>query len=203
MAIESSPTTNPELLRRLADWSDVAAWLDFMRRYEGLIFDWCRVGGLGAEAAEEVRQRVYARLAVLMRDARYDASRSFRRWLFVIVRRKVLEYLRECGRNPLAALPDEPACPDVDPDDVGSHPLLEWARGVQEHVQATVNAKAWEVFWRTDIEGEPLGEVAESLGMSYHAAFMARGRVRLRLAKEGRRRRMGPDPGSDGEGASS
>jgi RNA polymerase sigma factor (sigma-70 family) len=177
--------TSPTLLRRLRDWEDAEAWMDFVGRYRGMIRGWCRDAGLGAEAADEVLQRVLVRLAIKIQAFCYDPSGSFRGWFRVMVRREVVNYRRESARSPagLGAVDRE-----FEVDDVGEetepHALLDKGRRVHDAVKARETEKSWRCFWESDISGIPLAEVAVSLGTSYHAAFMARKRVRARLIEE-------------------
>ena len=201
MASTDDPKTSPTLLRRLRDWRDAPAWLDFVRRYQPLILGWCRAAGLDAEAADEVLDRVLYRLALRMRSFVYDPSRSFRGWLRRLVLRQIIDDWRarhrteggEAVRERLDLIPD-PA--DRDDIDDGPHPLLERGERVQAAVRARVGAGTWSLFWLADVEGVPLPEVARRLGKSYAAAFMARKRVRALLRAEGRKdldERDGPD----------
>src|SRR5205807_4126437 len=75
-------TTSASLLLRLGDRpSDQAAWGEFVDRYGGIIYSWCRGSGLQDADAQDVTQAVLTQLAVQLGRFAYDPSRRFRGWL--------------------------------------------------------------------------------------------------------------------------
>src|SRR5436309_8851518 len=73
--------TSTSLLIRIRDPRDQDAWREFMRRYEGQIYGWCRHWKLQEADARDVTQDVMRKLAEKMRSFSYDPARSFRGWL--------------------------------------------------------------------------------------------------------------------------
>src|SRR6266511_1822296 len=76
-----SPTSASLLARLRQAPTDQESWHQFVRRYGGQIYGWCRHWGLQEADAEDVTQDVLAKLAAKMATFTYDPSRSFRGWL--------------------------------------------------------------------------------------------------------------------------
>lgn len=184
-------TTDGALLERLGDWADHAAWSAFLGRYDRLIR---RVVGsyrFEPEAVEEVCQRIWIELADRMLGYRYDPSRRFRAWLTRLCRSRSLDHWRrqraEFARAGFEDFADIPAPEFAEDDDPARPELLRRASRIQEAVKGRVDARTWEVFWRIAVEDEAVAEVAESVGLSYAAAFAAQRRARRMLREEAAR----------------
>lgn len=203
MNSDETTRTSPTLLRRAADWRDHDAWSEFVARYEPYIQCWCREYRLD-DLADDVCQRFWIDMADKMRSFRYDPGRRFRGWLRRCFHWRVVDALRERGREEqwFRSLDDpslaDPANPRLmarsfdDEDDDEPTPrrllLLELANEVQAAVRGRVQAQSWQVFWHIAIDGWSTRETADALGISYLAAHAAHRRVGDRLAEEGRRR---------------
>src|SRR5262245_49459029 len=75
-------STSISLLARLRTApTDQGAWRDFVHRYAGQIYGWCRHWNLQEADAEDVTQAVLLKLADKMQTFSYDSTRSFRGWL--------------------------------------------------------------------------------------------------------------------------
>ena len=78
--------TDVTLLARLRhDPTDQAAWGDFVARYGPQILRWCRRWDLQEADAEDVTQDVLLKLHGLMATFSYEASKSFRAWLKMLM----------------------------------------------------------------------------------------------------------------------
>ncbi len=63
--------TNASLLRRVrVDAADQAAWSEFVNRYGGQVYAWCRKWHMQEADAQDVTQTVLVKLAVKMRSVR-------------------------------------------------------------------------------------------------------------------------------------
>src|SRR5947209_9302891 len=95
--------TSASLLGRLRNApTDQAAWREFVRRYGGQIYGWCRHWGLQQSDAEDVTGDVLLKLAAKMRAFTYDPGRSFRGWLRTLAHHAWSDFLagrqgREAG----------------------------------------------------------------------------------------------------------
>lgn len=202
--------TSSSLLRKVSGSKNEDAWRTFVCWYQPFIEDVCRSCRLDPDAAEEVTQRVLAHLVRKMKGFSYDPSGSFRGWLTTVVRRKVLDFVRELRQPPgdrasgdaeVQELLEQVAAPPwMDPAsscaDEEAHPLLQEAKAVQARVQAQVRPLTWQAFWLLDIEELPSREVSERLGISIMKVHIYARRVRQRLRQEGEKRLRPEEPGS-------
>ena len=61
------------------------------------------------------------------------------------------------------------------------HAIFNWAA---ERIRGEFQDSTWQAFWRTTIEERDGKEVAESLGLSVGAVYVAKSRVIARLKQE-------------------
>jgi RNA polymerase sigma factor (sigma-70 family) len=203
MNSDDTTRTSPTLLRRTADWRDHDAWREFVARYEPLIRSWCCEYRLDDDLAGDVSQLFWIDLADKMRSFRYDPSRRFRGWLRRCFHWRIVDAIRERGRQELVVrsladlscvdlegflLASEPLDDEDDESASGRLLLLDLAEQVQAAVREKVHARSWEAFWHVAIDGWTTRQTADALDMTYLAAHAAHRRVVDRLAEEGDRR---------------
>src|SRR5881409_1150777 len=100
MDMPADSPTSTSLLGRLRNApTDQAAWREFVRRYGGQIYGWCRHWGLQESDAQDVTQDVLLKLAAKMRAFTYDPARSFRGWLRTLAHHAWSDFL-ESRRRP-------------------------------------------------------------------------------------------------------
>lgn len=197
------PPTSPTLLAALAGPADEAAWRTFVDRYAPLVLDHCRQAGLRAADAEEVRDRVLAKLVTALARMRYDPARSFRGYLRAVVRSAAAGYWKEQGRPGATGLGGDDPLPDG-PAAVGADALgeavdaavsaqLELVARVVARVRRAVRPDTWQAYWQTAVDGVAAPAVARELGKSVGAVYMARHRVAGLLAAEGKALAAGGD----------
>ncbi|MGL6073178.1 MAG: RNA polymerase sigma factor [Fimbriiglobus sp.] len=195
MASENIQRTSPSLLGRLrAAPADEAAWTEFVERYGRVILDWCRRQRLQQADAEDVTQGVLTKLAVRMRTFRYDPAESFRRWLWTVTRHAVADFCSSASRS---VFQDEGfferlASPDTIPEVLSRAFDLELLEEAYERVRGQVEAKTWDAFRLTALEGVSGPDAAARLGMTVGSVYMARSNVQKRLREE-LQRLEGPD----------
>jgi RNA polymerase sigma factor (sigma-70 family) len=207
--------TSPRLLNRVGDWGDHAAWVAFFSRYDAELRGWCRRFQLDDDTCDELLQRVWIELSRRMRTFRYDPGRSFRGWLWRLLRSRALDLLKErekakqrlIGEYEVESLrrcliqecPSELDVPVEEPESARPE-LLVMAVQVQERVRSAVTSDSWRAFELVAIEDRPLREAGRVLGKSKAATFAAQKRVKERLRAEGRRvlnGRVGPRIGAN------
>jgi RNA polymerase sigma factor (sigma-70 family) len=192
MVGDPTSRTSPTLLGRLRlSPTDEAAWAEFVDRYGGAIYGWCRRWKLQDADARDVTQAVLVRLAVKMRTFTYDRSLSFRGWLrtltqhawsdFVAGRRNA--HLETGGGAILGRLESIQARDDLLArlEEEFDQELLTKASA---RVRARVEPRTWEAFRLTAIELLPGAEAAGRLGMKVTAVFQARSKVQKMLRDE-------------------
>jgi RNA polymerase sigma-70 factor (ECF subfamily) len=185
--------TRASLLARLGDPEDRAAWRQFVELYGRLVYGFVRQRGLQDADAADLTQDVFLAVSRAMGRWTYDRHKgSFRGWLYGITRNKVAGFLQRRQSQPLGSgdtdahlrLAEEPS-PDVDSE-------AEWEREFQRQLFRLAAARiqdgfapsTWMAFWRTAVEGMSGAAVAEELGISVGAVYVARSRVLARLTEQ-------------------
>lgn len=183
--------TTTIMLDRLRDFEDVA-WKQFIDRFRGPMIDFARRYGVGEEAAQDIAQDTLMAFAGAYRDGRYDRSRGrLRSWLFGMAYKEVLRHRRDhaereqqapssTGRTEFfAAIPDE--------NEARQAFDVAWARHVMrqclDRVEREVEPHTFRAFEMCAIHRVPPADVAETLGLSRNAVFIAKHRVLKRLAE--------------------
>lgn len=185
-----SPTTHPSLLVRLRDPRDAAAWELFVELYAPPVYGFARKHGFQDADAADVTQDVLRSVSRAFGRNGFDPNRgAFRAWLFTIVRNRLRDMLDSRRRHPcsngdsalLAAVPD----PDGDPATIWEQEcerqLFDWAA---EQVPARFSTATWQAFWRTAVDGVSGTTVANALGLSVAAVYLAKGRVMAALKEQ-------------------
>jgi RNA polymerase sigma-70 factor (ECF subfamily) len=126
-----------------------------------------------------------------IRRFEYNPERArFRHWLFTVIRSKLKNYFANRQRHPQGTgetavqkfleaqpAPDEEANWDQEYD----RRLLHWAA---KQIRGEFKESTWQAFWETAVEECPGKEVAERLGLSVGAVYIARSRVLARLKEK-------------------
>ena len=186
--MNDAPTTQPSLLLRLRDAADAPAWSQFVDIYAPLIYDFARKRGFQDADAADLTQEVLAVVSQSIRRFEYDPYRgSFRGWLFTVVVNKFRNLRdqlirREQGSGDTTAqllLQELPAAADTERwEREYQQRMFAWAA---QEVQAHVEEKSWQAFWQTSVMGVRPQDVANRLGLSVAAVYMAKSRVLARL----------------------
>lgn len=187
-----TPSTRASLLMRIRDGQDREAWRQFVDLYAPLIYDLGRRRGLQDADAADLTQEVLATLAKAVKGLDYDPRRgTFRGWLYTVAHNHLVNFLAKRGRQAQAsgdsatqALLDEQ--PAREPDEAFwereyQQRIFAWAA---ERVRGQVSENAWRAFWLVAVDGKSGEEVAQALGMSVGAVYVAKSRVLARLKQE-------------------
>ncbi|MBI1914429.1 MAG: sigma-70 family RNA polymerase sigma factor [Planctomycetes bacterium] len=189
----SSPHTRPSLLVRIRDAADREAWRQFVDLYAPLVYRFARRRGLQDADAADLAQDVLHAVARSSERLEYDPRKgSFRGWLFTVARNKLHTFLRRRERQrrrtedvAVDRLPDEPAAPESQEEALWEQEyqqrLFDWAA---EQVRGHFQDRTWQAFWQTAVEGRSPREVAEALGLSVGAVYIAKSRVLARLKEQ-------------------
>lgn len=183
-----APSTRITLIAKLSDRNDIVAWDEFIRIYEPVIYRMARGRGMQDADARELTQEILITVAKLAESRELATFRSFRRWLAVTTRNRVIDAFRkEKTRSKVAG--DLLRHSDAAPEEA----LLEsqWSIELRREmfaaasrtVQSQIPAQQWNAFWQTAIEMRTAADVARRLGMSIGHVYVARCRVMERLRK--------------------
>ena len=185
--------TRQTLLLRIRDEGDARAWAEFMDLYGAFVFNFCRKQGLQQADVEDIVQEVFRAVAKSIHGFAYDPTQgTFRAWLFRVVRSKLANHFNKQKRQP--ATPGETQLEylaeresDVNPAEAADWELaykrrvFQWAT---ERVQSEFKDTTWQAFWMSAVEEKAPQTIAEELGISTGAVYIAKSRVVARLRKE-------------------
>ena len=189
--MDEPPDTRHSLILRLRDSADEIAWREFAALYEPLVYQLARRKGLQDADARDLCQDVL--LAVARAAERWDpdpSKGSFRGWLSRVARNLLINFLtrREqpgTGRTSIVELLDAQSKPDPSATHLFEieyrRRLFQWAA---EKVEQEFTPDTWQAFKRTAVDGETPAKVAQHLGMSIGAVYIARSRVMARIRRQ-------------------
>ncbi len=179
--------TPASLLERLRQPDEQRAWERFVQLYTPLLFYWARRFGLADADAADLVQDVFALLVQKLPEFTYDRQKSFRAWLRTVT----LNKWRDRQRQPVplpAALGDGALPEPAAPDGAGAFWEEEY-RGrlvgrALEVMRAEFHPTTWKACWEFVAVGRAAAEVADELGISENAVYIAKCRVLRRLRQE-------------------
>ena len=192
--MSSIPPTRPTLLFRIRDAQDQEAWERFIDLYAPLVYGYLRKRGLQDADSADLTQDVLRQVAAAAKSLEYDAKRgTFRGWLFRVVQNRLTDHWRKEGIREHGA-GDTNAQQQLNelPQPGGLEPSAEWDADYERqlfHYAANIvkqdfTPATWQAFWLTSVEGQPGKDVAEKLGLSVAAVYLAKGRVMTRLKNQ-------------------
>ena len=183
-----APTTRPSLLIRLRDARDAEAWQQFVALYGPIVYRFGRRNRLQDADAADLTQEVLRAVNGSVGRLDYDPQRgSFRGWLFTLAQRRLYDLLarrrrqeQPAGDSATHALLNELPVPESEEvwNQEHDRQVFAWAA---EQVRGQFTESTWQAFWRTAVEGCDAARVAEELGLSVGAVYIAKSRVQARL----------------------
>jgi RNA polymerase sigma-70 factor, ECF subfamily len=175
-----------------AQKGDGEAFAKITSLYGGLVYYWCRRAGLSPEDSEDVSQHVFLSVSKGLAGFRREKpSDSFRGWLRVVTRSRIMDFFRESNQREFA---------------VGGTSFMEQVNSIlEESVEPTEELRAETIilferamtllqsefspndcksFQMLVVDAIPPREVAEKLGVSINSVYIAKSRVLKRLRDE-------------------
>lgn len=187
-----SPATRASLLVRMRDGSDPDAWRQFLEIYAPTVYAYGRRRGLQDADAADLMQEVMRSVAGAAGRLDYDPGRgSFRGWLYTIARNKLFTFL-EAGRRRARGTGDtetlrrlsEQAAPEEESAEWDADAERRLAAWAMERIRDEFQETTWLAFRLTAIDGRDARSVAEELGTTPGAVYVAKSRVMARLRRE-------------------
>ncbi|MBX3442084.1 MAG: sigma-70 family RNA polymerase sigma factor [Planctomyces sp.] len=184
----SNDPTRASLLVRLRDPRDADAWARFVRIYSPLVFHFARRSGLQDADAADVTQDVLQSVHRRIEQFEYDPQKgAFRGWLRTVARARVADWIGLRRRQPVGAGGTEMAI--ALSEHAGPEEEAAWERDYRkaifdaaiEKVRPEFQPATFSAFWETAVEGRPVAETADRLGLSSGAIYIARSRITARL----------------------
>jgi RNA polymerase sigma-70 factor (ECF subfamily) len=180
-------TTSATLLERVRQPADQEAWGRFVQLYTPLLYAWaCRVGLQEQDAADLV-QEVFTLLVQKLPEFRYDRQRSFRAWLCTVLRNKWRETRRQRVPEPLDAQ-EGPLAELASPAEAEAFGEAEYQQQLVQRalelIQGDFQPTTWQAWSTYGLGGRSAAQVAQELGITVHAVYLAKARVLRRLRQE-------------------
>lgn len=181
--------TSTYLLDGLKSPDNHTIWRQYVDRYRPILVGYARRLGLGDDA-EDVAQQVLASFSTAYRRGKYDRDKGrLRDWLFGIARNELRNWRRRHSRREVQVGGDADQTDFFaqlrDEDYLEKTWELEWRQAVVrqclEEVRLEVDAKTLEAFELFASQGLPARSVAERLGITSNAVFIAKHRVLKRI----------------------
>ena len=184
------PDTRESLILRLPDRGDIAAWDEFAAIYQPLVYRLARAKGLQHADAQEVVQEVLLAVSRAVERWKPDSELGrFRDWLFRISRNLVINYLTRkqhrgigSGDSRVAELLQNQSAQNVNESTwFDMEVRREIFHYCARRVRAEVSDKTWRAFWMSSVERQTIAAVAQQLGMTHGAIYIARSRAMAKL----------------------
>jgi RNA polymerase sigma-70 factor (ECF subfamily) len=184
-------STSLSLLERVRH-QDSQAWQRLVYLYTPLVHHWCQSWGLYGPDADDVRQEVFQSVATGLANFRRErAGDTFRGWLRVITRRKLLDHRQRRERQPIAEggstahqRLEQVAQPEPDEADDPPAEVKRLYHRALELIRSQFEERTWKAFWRCAVDGRSPLEVGAEMDMTPAAVRKAKSRVLQRLKAE-------------------
>jgi RNA polymerase sigma-70 factor (ECF subfamily) len=183
--------TNTHLLNGLRDPENRSVWHDFVSRYHPMIVRFAIRQGMREADAEDVAQQTLIAFCAAYQQGKYEREQGrLRFWLFGIARnqiRNARKKLRRRERQPVDEMSQTGMLNRIPDDDATLERQWEeeWRQSVirqcLEEVRREFDAKSVEAFELFAWKGRPAQEVADELGITPNAVFIAKHRIMKRI----------------------
>lgn len=187
----SNPATRASLILRIRNRDDGVAWSEFIDLYAPLLYSYGLKHGLQDSDAADMAQESLRQVLRAIQSFNYDRSKgSFRGWLLTIARNEIRRLARRSQRLRPAAedsqlvrmLEEQTAWNDDEAFEREYQlQLFRWAAAA---IESEFRPATWQAFWQSVVEGQPSAIVAERLGISVGAVYIARSRVLARIREK-------------------
>ncbi len=168
---------------------DQAAFERIFSLYAGLVYHWCRKGGLEEADAYNVSQEVFLSVSRgISRFKREKPEDSFRGWLRVVTRSKIADHFRQAPKDAARGgedvwLSNLSNSASESEDEEQSETLLLYERAIRL-IETEFSLQDCTAFKLSVMDGQSANEVAAQLGISANSVYIARSRILKRLRVE-------------------
>ncbi len=181
--------TNTTILNELRTKQPNEIWVTFVDTFMPMLVRFARNHGVPRSEAEDAAQEVLAEFVKGLRAGKYDKEEGrLHDWLFGIARYKIRSYLRRIPREVTVAdnsskgsylenLPDIRTAKNMQDSKQNRESLL----ACIEYAAKKSSEKTFAAFKLYALEGLTTAEVAEKLGMTVTAVYLAKHRVLARM----------------------
>ena len=160
------------------------AWRRFVERYAPVLLSVARRAGLQDDDAQDVVQETLTASHAALRRGKYDPARGrLRSWVLGIRSNKIKEAHRGWAKRGVQVaderIPDDRELTRVFDEERERRIMSEGLKVARDRFDATTY-RAFELY---ALQGSPVREVADGLGMSRNAVYVSKSRI-LRFLRE-------------------
>jgi RNA polymerase sigma factor (sigma-70 family) len=165
-----------------------AAWSAFQRVYRPVILRCCERWGVGEDQAEQVAERLLARMGPVIRTMNAAALPRFRAWLSAVVRNAARDCIDEIDRLPHGAGNESVQSVLVNQesrnDFVNEIVLAEVRQQAEEKVRTLVNPAHWDAYRLKVHDGLQADEIARQTGLKVGNVYQTVHRIKKQVKEE-------------------
>ena len=190
--------TSGSLIGALRSTNDYQSWSRFVAIYEPMLHRWLRCRGLPEFLIPDVVGDVYVKLVGHMPNFLYDERRSFRGWLRTVAENaasdaekrawnrfeKTVDFQDSAIAARCSSQLFRRANDELDGFVEEMEERMQVANSVVRKVKGRINAKTWQAFYLTEVEGNSCEDAALKLRMKPGSVYVARFRVKNYLREE-------------------
>lgn len=178
-------TTSLTLLDQLQSSNPGAAWDEFVAIYSPLLMKWNREAGLQESDAEDVAQETLSNVFQKIGGFSRQREGSFRKWLKKMAYHRVCRHRRKLENNlPLEEAEDaDLAVPSAEESDYAENYYYDVLESALRYVFREFRELSWRAFLDTILRNRPIQEVADEMGISVTAIYVARCRIVSRITQ--------------------
>ncbi len=176
---------------------DPVAWERLVSLYSPLVYYWCQKMNLPGQDVPDVFQEVFQSVLRKISDFKKNKNEgTFRGWLRVVTRNKVLDFYRKKAKEPQpVGGTDAHQQFEQIPIDLGQLDDPESDRKLKsvyeqifqtavDRIRSSFNDRTWKAFWGVVVDGKTATEVGEELDMKPGTVRVSKSRVLHRLKQE-------------------
>jgi RNA polymerase sigma-70 factor (ECF subfamily) len=177
-------TTRASLLIRIKDPNATDAWSEFHDLYAPLIYRYARRRGLSRDDADDVRSECYKAIVQQIKTFDYDKAKGgFKAWLRTMVDRRVIDLFRKRREQQAnTGILGQLEAVHSSPEEVWE---AEWKNQHLKHcveqLRSEVSRRTFEAFSIVVIQGRPVAEACDELGMNPNQVYKAKARMLRRV----------------------
>ncbi len=191
MVSAESSSTRLSLISRVRV-NDSTAWHELVALYSPLVAFWCRKQGVDESEINDSAQEIFFAVSRSIDNFKpAEQSGGFRAWLWTIARHKIIDARRRDQHRPRAqggstAIEAAQQIPERldERDDSERLEFNNLLHRALEQVQCEFEAKTWQAFWRSTIDGVSIATLAAELDISAATIRQYRSRVLRRLRQQ-------------------
>lgn len=177
-------TTSLTLLNEIRLTGSPEAWARFVDIYGPLLLKWNREAGLQDADAQDVAQNCLAFICDRINSFSRKKTGSFRRWLRLVAFNKIREHRGKKKRSESLQDLDE-ASFAVPGDDFiyAENYYQDVLERALRHLHRQFHKESWDAFLSTALQGKSVDKVAQELGMTPNAVYVARHRITHKISQ--------------------